>query len=259
MDASIAVGGVAGLALDAEDFVADGDLVVGGDGALVDPGGGVEDADGVEVVDGEAAVAGHGGGVEGVVVEIVFDDEGLANVFANELEGVHGTESDEADDEGEGQMHAARGEEGEQHQDDGDGEEGPGEEGVVGGGGHGAAGAEEERGGDFADVPVAEGDQGEERRDGPERAPANDAGFEVLVLLHAGGDEGVDAGEGDADGGAEEEGGEVGGVEEADPELVDVDPTARREHEGDDAVDDDEAGEGGPEVDPSVPLVELGA
>ena len=39
---------------------------------------------------------------------------------------------------------------------------------------------------------------------------------------------------------------------------MNVDPAARGEHEGDDAVDDDEAGEGGPEVDPAVPLVELG-
>ncbi len=126
-------------------------------------------------------------------------------------------------------------------------------------GGHGAAGAEEERGGDFADVPIAEGDEGEQGGDGPERAPADDAGFEVLVLLHARGDEGIDAGRGRGrNGGAEEEGREVGGVEEADPELVDVEPAARGEHEGDDAVDDDEAGECGPEIDPAVPLVELG-
>ena len=149
MDAAVAVGGVAGLALDAEDLVADGDLVVGGDGALVDPGSRVEDADGVEVVDGEASVAGHGGGVERVVVEIIFDDEGLAHVFADELKGVHRAEGDEADDEGEDQVHAAGGEEGEEHEEEGDGEEAPGEEGVVGGGGHGAAGAEEERGGDL--------------------------------------------------------------------------------------------------------------
>ncbi len=92
MDASIAVGGVAGLALDAEDLAADGDLVVGGDGALIDPGCRVQDAFGVEVVDGEASVAGHGCGVERVVVEVVLDHEGLANVFAYELEGVHGAE-----------------------------------------------------------------------------------------------------------------------------------------------------------------------
>ena len=157
------------------------------------------------------------------------------------------------------EVHAARGEERQQHEDEGDGEEAPREEGVVSGGGHGAAGAEEERGGDLVDVPPAEGDEGEQGRDGPESAPANDAGLEVFVFLHACGDESVDAGEREADGGAEEEGGEVGGVEEADPELVDVQPTARGEHEGDDAVDDDEAGEGGPEVDPAVPLVEFGA
>ena len=102
MDASVAVGGVAGLAFDAEDLVADGDLVLGSDGALIDPGCRVQDAFGIEVVDGEAAVAGHGGGVERVVVEVVFDDEGLADVFADELEGVHGAESYEADDECEG-------------------------------------------------------------------------------------------------------------------------------------------------------------
>ena len=127
------------------------------------------------------------------------------------------------------------------------------------GGRHGATRAEEERGRDFADVPIAEGDQGEEGGDGPESSPADDAGFEVLVFLHAGGDKGVDSREGNADSGAEEERREIGGVKEPDPELMDVQPAARCEHEGDDAVDDDEAGEGAPEVNPSVPLVELGA
>ena len=258
MDPSIAVGRVAGLAFDAEDFVADGDLVIGGDGALIDPCGGVEDADGVEVVDGEAAIARHGIGVEGVVVKIVFDDEGLADVFADKLERVHGAESDEAYHESEGQVHAAWREEGQQHEDDGDSQEQPGKEGVVGGGGHGTSGAEEERGGDLTDVPVAEGYQGEQGRDGPQGAPADDAGFKVLVLLHARGDEGVDAGESETDGAAEEEGGEVGGIEKADPELMDVQPASRGEHEGDDAVDDDEAGKGGPEINPAIPLVELG-
>ena len=125
VDASVAVGGVAGLAFNAEDLVADGDLVVGGEGALVYPGSRVKDTVGVDVVDSEAAIARHSCGVDGVVVEIIFNHEGFANIFTDELEGVHCAESDKADDEREDQVHAARGEEREQHEDDGDGEEAP--------------------------------------------------------------------------------------------------------------------------------------
>ena len=55
----------------------------------------------------------------------------------------------------------------------------------------------------------------------------------------------------DADAGAQNQARPVGGVEEAVPEGVGFQPSARGQHEGDDAVDDDQREVGGDEVEPA--------
>ena len=79
------------------------------------------------------------------------------------------------------------------------------------------------------------------------------------------GDERPDAGQGEADQGAHHQAGPVGGIEEGVPELAgfvagagDGEPgVSGGEHEGEDAVDDDQRADGGDGVDPADGEVEL--
>ena len=101
-------------------------------------------------------------------------------------------------------------------------------------------------------------EQGEngQRGHSPPCAPSHNARLQRGILLHAGGDERVDACQRQRNGCAEGQRREVGGIEEALPELVIPDPASGGQHEGDDAVDDYQAEVGGNEVDPAVPQVQ---
>ena len=108
----------------------------------------------------------------------------------------------------------------------------------------------------------------DEGRHEPLHAPLDHAGLEGRLLVAvdaAGGDERPDAGQRSAHAGAQQQARPVGGIEEGVPELAgfvagagDGEPgVARREHEGEDAVDDDERRSRGAGIDPAHREVQL--
>ncbi len=123
--------------------------------------------------------------------------------------------------------------------------------------------------GNHEEIPRKQERHGDEGGHEPLDAPFDERGLErgLLVAVDAAGaDERPDAGQRGADAGAQQQARPVGGIEECIPELAgfmagagDGEPrVARREHEGENAVDDDERADRRGGIDPAHGQVQLG-